>query len=235
MSFDTSTLYLVATLLAAMLGGMLVLFGRQENIPALKWWGGAYLLGSAAVATWTIAGSALGEVASLALTAVGFLSSGIVWNAARVFQGRKPIWPGLVLGALVWVATMTTLAPQDAVLRLMMGASIVAVYAALTASELWAERRRAMQRGWPAIAIPVLHGCVLMLPILLGSYMRPHDANFGNSIWVTLFSVELVLYAIGTVFVIFMLVSDRTVAAHKNAASVDPLTGLLNRRGFSEA
>jgi hypothetical protein len=37
------------------------------------------------------------------------------------------------------------------VLRLMMGASIVAVYAALTASELWAERRRAMQRGWPAI------------------------------------------------------------------------------------
>src|SRR6202008_4860041 len=46
MSFDTSTLYLVATLLAAMLGGMLVLFGRQENIPALKWWGGAYLRGA---------------------------------------------------------------------------------------------------------------------------------------------------------------------------------------------
>lgn len=31
-----------------------------------------------------------------------------------------------------------------------------------------------------------------------------------------------------------MLVSERTVAAHKNAASVDPLTGLFNRRGFSE-
>ena len=51
----------------------------------------------------------------------------------------------------------------------------------------------------------------------------------------TVFSVELVLYAICTVFVIFMLVSDRTVAAHKNAASTDPLTGLFNRRGFSEA
>jgi len=37
------------------------------------------------------------------------------------------------------------------------------------------------------------------------------------------------------VFVIFMLVSDRVVALHKNAASMDPLTGLLNRRGFSEA
>src|SRR5207244_9202074 len=48
-------------------------------------------------------------------------------------------------------------------------------------------------------------------------------------------SVELVLYAIGTVFVIFMLVSDRAVTAHKTAASVDPLSGMLNRRGFAEA
>ena len=30
-------------------------------------------------------------------------------------------------------------------------------------------------------------------------------------------------------------IPERTVTAHKTAASVDPLTGLLNRRGFSEA
>jgi diguanylate cyclase (GGDEF)-like protein len=48
------------------------------------------------------------------------------------------------------------------------------------------------------------------------------------------FSVELMLYAVGTVFVILMLVSERTVIAHKTAAAVDPLTGMFNRRGFSE-
>jgi diguanylate cyclase (GGDEF)-like protein len=74
-----------------------------------------------------------------------------------------------------------------------------------------------------------------MLPILLGDLLRSHDENFANSFWVTLFSIELVLYAIGTVFVIFMMVSDRAVAVHKTAASVDPLSGMLNRRGFSEA
>jgi diguanylate cyclase (GGDEF)-like protein len=116
-----------------------------------------------------------------------------------------------------------------------MGAAIVAIYAALTASELWSERRRDMQRRWPTVTVPVLHGFVLMLPILIGVFMRPYDENFSSSVWVTAFSVELVLYAICTVFVIFMLVSDRTVAAHKNAASTDPLTGLFNRRGFSEA
>ena len=235
MSFDTSTLYLIATMLAAMLGGMLVLFGRQENIAALKWWGAAYLIGSAAVAIWTIWGSTLGPFASLALTSIGFFACGMVWNASRVFHGRKLLWPGLVLGAVVWVAAVMLLPPEDGALRLTIGAAIVAVYAALTATELWSERRKSLQRRWPTIAIPVLHGFVLMLPILLGVYLRPYDANFSGSIWVTIFSVELVLYAICTVFVIFMLVSDRTVAAHKSAASTDPLTGLFNRRGFAEA
>ena len=235
MSFDTSTLYLIATMLAAMLGSMLVLFGKQENIAALKWWGAAYLIGSAAVAIWTIFGDTLGPMTSLALTSIGFFACGMVWNASRVFHGRKLLWPGLVLGPLVWIATMMTLAPRDASIRLSMGAAIVAIYAALTASELWSERRRDMQRRWPTVAIPVLHGFVLMLPILIGVFMRPYDANFSSSIWVTIFSVELVLYAICTVFVIFMLVSDRTVAAHKSAASTDPLTGLFNRRGFAEA
>src|SRR6266704_3015838 len=109
MLLDTSTLYLVAAMVAAMLGAMLLFFGRQENIPALIWWGAAYLLGAASVALWTLASSRLA--------------------------------------------------------------------------------------GMPS----------------------------------------LVLNAVGTVFVIFMLVSERTVTAHKTAASMDPLTGMLNRRGFAEA
>src|SRR6185312_15347660 len=240
MTLDTSTLYLVATMMAAMLGAMLLFFGSQENIPALKWWGTAYLLGAASVALWTLAGnmlggSALGGMLSLALTSVGFFACGMVWNASRVFHGRKPNLPGLVLGAPAWIAAAMVLGPKDSALRLTIGAAIVAIYAALTAGELWLERRKSLQRRWPAIAVPVLHGFVLMLPILLGDLFTPNGEKFGSSIWVTVFSIELVLYAVGTVFVIFMLVSERTVTVHKTAASMDPLTGLLNRRGFSEA
>ena len=235
MSLDISTLYLVATMVAAMLGAMLLFFGRQENIAALKWWGTAYLMGAASVALWTLASSMLGEMLSLALNAVGFVACAMVWNAARVFHGRRPNLPGLVLGALAWIAAIMTLAPEASALRMTIGAGIVAVYAALTATELWSERRRTLQRRWPAVAVPVLHGLVLMLPILLGDLLHPHDGAFAGSIWVTVFAVELVLYAVGTVFVIFMLVSERTVTAHKTAASMDPLTGMFNRRGFAEA
>lgn len=235
MSLDISTLYLVATMVAAMLGAMLLFFGSQEHIPALQWWGTAYLLGACSVALWTLFGTALGEMFSLALNAVGFLACGMVWNASRVFHGRKPNLPGQVLGAIAWVAAVMTLAPEASALRTTIGAGIVAIYAALTAAELWSDRRRAQQRRWPALAVPVLHGVVLMLPILLGDLLHPDGDIFAGSIWVTVFSVELVLYVVGTVFVIFMLVSERAVTAHKTAASMDPLTGMFNRRGFAEA
>jgi diguanylate cyclase (GGDEF)-like protein len=235
MSLDTPTLYIIATMIAAMLGAMLLLFGNQEKIRALKWWGTAYLLGASSVGLWTVTGGTLGEMPSLVLNAVGFIACGIVWNAARVFRGRKPNLPGLVLGAIAWIAAALTVAPQGSMMRVIIGAGIVTIYAALTATELWTERRRSLQRRWPLIVVPAMHGFVLMLPILLGSLLQPYDPKFASSVWVTGFSVELVLYAIGTVFVIFILVSERAVIAHKTAASTDPLTGMFNRRGFAEA
>jgi diguanylate cyclase (GGDEF)-like protein len=235
MSLDTSTLYTVATMIAALLGMMLLFFGFQERIAALKWWGSAYLVGAASVALWTFGAARFGDTFALVLNATGFLTCGMVWNAARLFHGRKLSYPGLVLGALAWIAAVMTLSPGATATRMTVGAAIVAVYAALTAAELWSERRRTLRRRWPSVAVPILHGFVLMLPILLGDLLHPHDRAFDDSIWVTVFAVELFLYAVGTVFLIFMLVSERTVTAHKNAASVDPLTGMFNRRGFSEA
>jgi diguanylate cyclase (GGDEF)-like protein len=235
MSLDTSTLYTVATMIAALLGMMLLFFGFQERIAALKWWGSAYLVGAASVALWTFGAARFGDTFALALNATGFLTCGMVWNAARLFHGRKLSYPGLVLGALAWITAVMALPAGATATRMTVGAAIVAVYAALTAAELWSERRRTLRRRWPSVAVPILHGFVLMLPILLGDLLHPHDRAFDDSIWVTVFAVELFLYAVGTVFLIFMLVSERTVTAHKNAASVDPLTGMFNRRGFSEA
>ena len=54
-----------------------------------------------------------------------------------------------------------------------------------------------------------------MLPILLGDLLHPHYRAFDGSIWVTMFAVELVLYAVGTAFLIFMLVYERAVTVHK--------------------
>src|SRR3954467_3057203 len=127
MSFDTSTLYLFATMVAGMLGAMLLLFGRQEKLSALKWWGTAYLLGASSVAIWTIGGTTLGEPVVLALHALGFVACGMVWNASRVFHGRKPNWPGLVFGAVVWIGMALAAPSPNSATRLIAGAVVVAI------------------------------------------------------------------------------------------------------------
>lgn len=235
LSLDISTLYLVATLAAALLGAMLLFFWRQEKIAALGWWGAAYILGAASVALWTMGGPELGWELSLAVNAVGFIACGLMWDAARAFHGRPANWIGVIAGPALWIAAVVALDPIDPELRMMIGAAIVAAYAALTAGELWRERRKSLRARWPAIFVPLMHGVVLMLPILLGDLYRASDAAIMAQVWVAAFAAELVIYAVGTVFIIVMLVSERTVSAHKTAASIDPLTGLLNRRGFSEA
>ncbi len=235
LSLDISTLYLGATLAAALLGAMLLFFWRQEKIAALGWWGAAYILGAASVALWTAGGPELGWELSIALNAVGFVACGLVWDAARVFHGRPANWIGVIAGPALWIAAVVWLDPIDPEFRMLLGGGIVAFYAALTAGELWRERRKSLRARWPAVAVPVMHGAVLMLPIILGDMFRSGEATSMGPAWIALFAGELVLYAIGTVFIIVMLVSERTVSAHKTAASVDPLTGLLNRRGFSEA
>jgi diguanylate cyclase (GGDEF)-like protein len=235
LSLDISTLYLVATLVAVLLGAMLLFFWRQEKIAALGWWGAAYLLGATSIALWAVEGPRLGPVLSLAVNAVGFLACGLVWDAARVFHGRPAHLVGVLAGPALWVAAVVLVDPLSAEARTLLGAGIVAAYAALTAAELWRERRKTMRSRWPAIIVPVLHGAVLMLPIVLGDMLRPGGGASIANVWVAAFAAELVVYAVGTVFIIFLLVSERAVSAHKTAASVDPLTGLLNRRGFSEA
>lgn len=234
MPLDIFTLYLVAALIGALLGGLLIFLGRRERLRALPWWGVAYLLGAASISIWTLANPLLGPITAGALNAAGLVACGLVWGAARIFHGRAPSWPGMVAGAVAWCAVAVLAGAEGAALRITFGVAVIASYASLTAWELGTDRRKTFRKRWLAFAVPMLHGFVLILPIAIGDLLYAETFG-GGELWITVFAVELVLYAVGTVFIIFMLVSERTVRAHKVAAASDPLTGLLNRRGFSEA
>src|SRR5437588_3857104 len=157
LTLDISTLYLVAALVAAMLGGLLLYFWRQEKIAALGWWGAAYIVGGASIATWTIGGPYLHPALLMALNGTGLVACGMVWNAARVFHGRRTSPIAYCGGALLWALAGLPLG-EGSSLRMLLGAAIVAAYAVLTANELWSERRKTYGSRWPAIAIPMLHG-----------------------------------------------------------------------------
>src|SRR5262245_4635404 len=161
----------------------------------------------------------------------------MIWSAARIFHGRRVLWGSMFAGAIAWLAAC--LFPEFArwaAARIVLSSVIVASYTFLTAAELWRERRKTLLRRWPAIFVPILHGAVFLFPIPLASLL-PADGGVMSlaSGWFAVFVLETMLYVVGTAFIVLVLAKERSVRIHRDAASTDEMTGLLNRRGFFAA
>ncbi|MGA3308405.1 MAG: GGDEF domain-containing protein [Xanthobacteraceae bacterium] len=236
-ALDIGTLFVIAICVTSLLGLFLLFAWIQERIQALAWWGVAYLIGGFSGAIWrfgdVIAPSLPSGIASILL----FIAVGMIWTAARLFHGRPVLWGAMCLGAAVWlIACMFPAFADSAASHILLSSLIVAFYTFLTAIELWRERRNSLIRRWPAIFVPMLHGAIFFFPVALATLA--HDANGVRGPatgWIAVFAIEIVLYVVGAAFIVLILAKDRTVRFYKMAAATDPLTGLLNRRGFFEA
>jgi len=236
-ALDLSTLFVVATCVSGVLGLFLLCAWMQDRVRALAWWGAAYLVGGFAVAIWSIEGLVSPPLPAGFANALLFVSCGMIWSAARLFHGRPVLWAALAAGATIWlIACMQPVFWESAVARIVLSALIVATYTVLTSVELGRERRRHLLRRWPAIFVPMLHGLIFLSPIPLAALL-PSDAGVVTLAtgWIAVFVLEVMLYVVGTAFIGLTLAKERVVRIHKDAASIDDLTGLLNRRGFLQA
>jgi diguanylate cyclase (GGDEF)-like protein len=230
---DLSTLFVVATSVAALLGLLLLYAGRQERVRALAWWGTAYLVGGFSVALWTLADAFVPPALPSALL---FLACGMIWSAARLFHGRAVMWVAMSAGSLGWIAACSFPAfTSGGTPRAIAASLIIFVYVFLTAAELWRERRRNLIRRWPALFVPVLHGAVFLFPLPLATLL-PSERGMLTLAggWIAVFVLETILYVVGTAFIMLTLSREKTLTMHKTAAVTDPMTGLFNRRGFDE-
>ena len=236
-SLDIGTLFVIATCVTSLLGVFLLFAYLQDRIAALAWWGAAYLIGGSSGAIWRLGDQVSPPLPASTANILLFVAVGMIWSAARLFHGRPISWGGMFFGAGVWLAACSAPAfANSAACRIVASSLIVASYAFLTAAELWRERRKPLIRRWPAIFVPMLHGAIFLFPMALASL----SLDFGGSRtlatgWVAVFAIEVVLYVVGAAFIVLVLAKDRTVRAYKAAAETDPLTGLLNRRGFFDA
>jgi diguanylate cyclase (GGDEF)-like protein len=230
-SLDIGTLFVIATCVTALLGLFLLFAWMQERIPALAWWGIAYLIGGFSGALWGFGSSISPPLPEGVPDVLLFIAVGMIWSAARLFHGRPVRWGAMCFGAVVWLtACLVPTFPHLTPARIILSSLIVATYTFLIAAELSRERRRPLRRRWPALFVPMLHGAIFLCPVALASLgMRSLATG-----WVAVFAIEVVLYVVGAAFIVLVLVKDRAVSRYKLAAESDPLTGLLNRRGFFE-
>src|SRR4051812_26647361 len=103
-SLDITTLFVTATCITALLGVFLLFAYMQDRVRALAWWGAAYLIGGFSVAIWSIEPLISPPLPTGAANALLFISCGMIWNAARLFHGRRVLWGYLILGSVTWLA-----------------------------------------------------------------------------------------------------------------------------------
>jgi len=229
LSLDVPTLAFVSIALAGLLGVFLVISWVQDrDVPSLAWWGSAYLIGAASVALW-LAPAQRFHIPPEVPEATTLLACGVVWSGIRLFHGRvlRPLVA--FAGAIAWpVLCDLPGVTEGSAGRIGLGAVLVAAYTFVIAFELWRERRKSLFSRTAAIVVPSLHAGIFLMPLAMQAFM-PRDIA---AEWLTVFALETMIYAVGTAFIVMLMVKDHHVHVYRRAATTDHLTGLPNRRAF---
>ena len=229
-TLDLPTLSLVAICIAGLLGLFLIIdWMQQRNVRALAWWGSAYLIGASAMALGTMPTPII-QLPAVVPGALTFVACGMVWNGVRLFQGRRILPLATFIGAALWLGIGQIPGALDDGNGAILGALIVPIYTFFVAVELWRERRQTRYSRAAAIVVPCLHAGIFLVPLAMRVLLPVgHDTA-----WLTVFTLETILYAVGTAFIVMLMVKDHHVHIYRTAASTDHLTGLLSRRAFME-
>ena len=237
MVLDVPTLLVVSIFVTAVLGLLLIFAWIQDrSIQALGWWGAAYLLGGLSAGMLSlqqfIANALVIDLASALL----FVACGMSWNGARVFDGKNVQPFAMFAGATIWLlACQIPGFAESSIGRIVVSSLIISNYTLFTAFELWSGRAEKLNSRWPAVIVITLHGVVFPSQVPL-TMVLPGDriaAGLTNG-WIATLAIESLLYSIAAAFILLEMAKERTERVHKEAALIDPLTGVHNRRAITE-
>jgi diguanylate cyclase (GGDEF)-like protein len=237
MVLDVPTLLVVSIFVTAVLGLLLIFAWIQDrSIQALGWWGAAYLLGGLSAGMLSLQQFIENALVIDLASALLFVACGMSWSGARVFDGKN-VRPFLMLaGAIIWlVACQIPGFADSSIGRIVVSSLIISNYTLFTAYELWSGRIEKLNSRWPAVIVITLHGVVFPSQVPL-TMVLPGDriaATMTNG-WIATLAIESLLYSIAAAFILLEMAKERTERVHKEAALIDPLTGVHNRRAIIE-
>lgn len=119
--------------------------------------------------------------------------------------------------------------------RVTLASALIGVYSFAFIYELWRGRHDGLLSRWPVMGIAAIH--VFLFPVrapyVLSLPFPLSTPSYGTQTLSLLIFAPL-LYSFALVFLLMALTKERAESYQRYAATIDPLTGIPNRRGFSE-
>jgi diguanylate cyclase (GGDEF)-like protein len=237
MHLDLPTLLAADSFVTATSGALLVfIWLRGRDAPSALWWGLANLMVSLGTGIFAFR-QELADIGWRVAVATSLnLAAAMFWAAA--YRSHRPsVPPVLVLaGPLLWIGSLAIPAvAASPTLQMALVAFVGVVYSPAGAYEMWRGRGEKLSARWPIFGLLVLDG--------LMNAIGAEEAFFGEvtplalpplTTGYGLVYFETLLLTVGGAILVVLLERERAELMHKTAAQVDALTGVANRRAFTE-
>ncbi len=237
MRIDIPTLQLVTAFVAFGAGSMLLFSWLQNRrTVSLAYWGAGYMMGAIG-GVLMLGRSVVGDFVSINIGAALFVASyGLMWSGARIFAGRGVSLKLSFAGGALWmVAAQFDVFHTTPGLRMIVATALISAYLFAASIETWRCDRELMAR-WPAIVFMLLQAGFFIGRIPFADRLPfPPGLATEQLSWAPLFAFVFLLNHFCLAFLAVSMAKERLELEHRRTASVDPLTGVANRRAFFEA
>jgi diguanylate cyclase (GGDEF)-like protein len=233
LELDVPTLIAVEAFIAAVSAGIIVLAATPgRDARGSLWWALAGV--TTALAMVLVLAGELRDVESVLLSAyvVFAFSTACYWTGARVFAGRRPIYPLLFAGPVAKVLVATVSIPE---IQLEASLFIAAVYLIAGGFELVRSHERVVAR-WFLVVLLFVHGGFFIAGVvesLRGDLPPVEFLPLGT--WFGLLHFETIIFSVGSAAFVIAFVRERSEARHRRLAEIDVVTGVATRRAFIAA
>jgi diguanylate cyclase (GGDEF)-like protein len=237
MHLDPGSVILAGSAVLVLQGAAFLYFwSRDRSAKWLAWWGTPFVVGGAGLALYAqpdwssdIVNIAVGNV-------VRILSVWALWQGIRRFEGRGlVVWPALLV-TIAWLVFVTI--PQtgeNLVARILAVSLLVALFCGLTAWELRPDGTASLPSRRALMAVFVSFAALMLIRGVLAAVAPfPVGARPPDTLWLGIFTALVFGHFIFSASLFLAMTRERREAQQRSYALSDPLTGLMNRRAFSD-
>jgi diguanylate cyclase (GGDEF)-like protein len=232
MHLDLPTLVVMGSFVAFCAGVVLLLaWVQNQRVPALATWGVANLANAIGILC-LVLGPALRQPVWSILSAIFLVSApGLIWKASRDLDAK----PGPLVVALSGMVALASAYPGTRNIVGLLSIAASSIYCFAATLTLWTGRKEHLFARWPLMILTGVHGAMLSI----GTYSTFNGSIAGGEVppLLSLFGLihfESIVFTIGTAVFVLTLVKERSEAAIRHSANIDPLTGIANRTALME-